>query len=263
MTNETKLKTFKAFNKDWTCRDFQYKIGETYTHTGNVEACKSGFHSCQYPLDIFSYYSPCSSVFAEVESSGVISKESSDSKVASQKIMIKKELDLASLVSEAIQYTKSNCLEAGSEHATGYQAASSATGYRAASSATGYQAASSATGDRAASSATGDRAASSATGYRAASSATGDQAASLVTGAYSSAEVLNETDKPIYSTAISTGYCGKVKGTLGDALFLVERNNKHEIVNVWSGIVGKKKIKPNTWYTLKDGKPTIVENNDE
>ena len=245
MTNETKLKTFKAFNKDWTCRDFQYKIGETYTHTGNVEACKSGFHSCQYPLDIFSYYSPCSSVFAEVESSGVISKESSDSKVASQKIMIKKELDLASLVSEAIQYTKSNCLEAGSEHATGYQAASSATGYRAASSATGYQAASSATGDRAASSATGDR------------------AASLVTGAYSSAEVLNETDKPIYSTAISTGYCGKVKGTLGDALFLVERNNKHEIVNVWSGIVGKKKIKPNTWYTLKDGKPTIVENNDE
>ena len=236
MTNETKLKTFKAFNKDWTCRDFQYKIGETYTHTGNVEACKSGFHSCQYPLDIFSYYSPCSSVFAEVESSGVISKESSDSKVASQKIMIKKELDLASLVSEAIQYTKSNCLEAGSEHATGYQAASSATGYRAASSATGYQAASSATGDR---------------------------AASLVTGAYSSAEVLNETDKPIYSTAISTGYCGKVKGTLGDALFLVERNNKHEIVNVWSGIVGKKKIKPNTWYTLKDGKPTIVENNDE
>jgi hypothetical protein len=43
----------------------------------------------------------------------------------------------------------------------------------------------------------------------------------------------------------------------------VERDEGGVILNVWAGIVGKKKIKPNTWYTLKDGKPTIVENSDE
>ena len=90
MTAETTLKTFKAFNKDWTCRGFQYKVGETYTHEGAVKACESGFHSCQYPLDIFNYYNPCSSVFAEVESSGAISKEGSDSKVAAQTVFIKR-----------------------------------------------------------------------------------------------------------------------------------------------------------------------------
>jgi len=38
-----------------------------------------------------------------------------------------------------------------------------------------------------------------------------------------------------------------------------ERDDEMNIINVWSGIVGKKKIKPNTWYTLKDGKPVVVE----
>lgn len=223
----TTLKTFKAFNKDWTCRGFQYKVGETYTHKGVVKACESGFHSCQYPLDIFNYYNPCSSVFAEVESSGVISKEDSDSKVASETILINKELDIPSLIQEAIKYTTANCVEAGSQHATG------------------------------------DRAASSATGYQAASSATGDRAASLTTGNYSSSEITNTADEPIYACAIATGYQGKVKGTLGDALFLTERSDEGVILNVWSGIVGKKKIKDNTWYTLKDGKPAIVESNDE
>ena len=37
-----------------------------------------------------------------------------------------------------------------------------------------------------------------------------------------------------------------------------ERDDEMNIINVWSGIVGKKKIKPNVWYTLKDGKPVEV-----
>ena len=245
MSSETKIKTFKAFNKDWTCRDFQYKIGETYVHEGEIKACESGFHSCQYPLDIFNYYNPCSSVFAEVECSGKVSKEDSDSKVASERIILKRELSVSELIAAAIEYTTSNCVDGLSNYMTGYQAASSATG------------------DQAASSATGDQAASSATGYQAASSATGYRAASLVTGAYSTAETINETNAPLYATAISTGHGGKVRGTIGDALFLVERHYEGEIIAVWSGIVGKKRIKPNTWYTLIDGKPTIVEKNDE
>ena len=247
--NTTPILAYKAFNKDWTCRDFQYEMGKTFKYDGNVKACNSGFHACEYPLDIFNYYNPCTSKFALVEASGSISKEDSDSKIASEILELKRELSVTDLVKAAIDYTVSRTVEGGSDHTTGY---------RAASSATGDQAASSATGDQAASSATGYRAASSATGDQAASSATGDRAASLTTGNYSSSEVLDNEFTKGNESAISTGYSGKVKAPLGCALFLVERDYEMNIINVWSGIVGKKKIKPNTWYTLKDGKPTIV-----
>ena len=227
MSSGTKIKTFKAFNKDWTYRGFQYKIGETYVHECGVKACETGFHSCQYPLDIFNYCTPCSSVFAEVESSGVISKEDTGFKVAFECITLKRELNLSELVASAIEYTKLNCIWGLGSHTTEAQAASSTTG------------------------------------DQVASSATGDRAASLVTGVYGTSETTNETNEPIYASAIATGYYGKVKGTIGDALFLVERNLNGKIIAVWSGIVGKKRIKPNTWYTLIEGKPTIVEKNDE
>ncbi len=284
-TNNAPILAYKAFNKDWTCRDFQYEVGKIFKHEGDVKACNSGFHSCEYPLDIFNYYNPCMSKFALVEASGVISKEDSDSKIASEILELKIELSIIDLVKAAIDYTVSKTTESGSDHTTGDQAASSATGYRAASSATGDQAASSATGDQAASSATGDQAASSATGYQAASSATGYQAASsatgyqaassatgdqaassatgyqaasLTTGNYSVSEVLDNEFTKGNESAISTGYAGKVKAPVGCALFLVERDENMNIINVWSGIVGKKNIKPNTWYTLKNGKPSIV-----
>jgi hypothetical protein len=272
-----KITAYKAFNQDWTCRDFKYEMGKTYTHDGEVEACKSGFHSCEYPLDIFNYYAPCTSKFALVEASGFIHKENSDSKIASKVLELKQELDINSLVKASIRHTISQTIESGSNHATGYRAASSATGdgaassatgthaassatgTQAASSATGYQAASSATGYGAASSATGDRAASSATGARAASSATGDRAASLATGSHSSSEVLENEFTQGNGSAIATGYASKVRAPLGCALFLVERDSKTgTIINVWSGIVGKNNIKPNTWYMIKDGEPMEV-----
>ena len=182
------IKTYKGFNKNMTCRGFQYEEGKEYEEE-IVEVCDHGFHVCEYPLDCLNYYYPNESVYHEVEQSGEIQKHNDDTKVASTKIKIGAEISIAGLVKAAIEYTVKRVKKDaesdekhGASSATGTCGASSATGDYGASSATGYCGASSATGDYGASSATGTCGASSATGYCGASSATGDYGASSATG---------------------------------------------------------------------------------
>mgnify|MGYP000916739349 CR=1 FL=1 len=138
---------YKGFNSDWTCRGFQYEIGKTYTHDGEVVRCASGgFHSCEYPLDVFGYYAPASSKFAVVAASGQIDRDDEDTKIASGRITIEAEIAIPSLVARAIEWITERCDVKKSAHTKADQSASSATGGRSASSATGYQSASSATG---------------------------------------------------------------------------------------------------------------------
>ena len=51
------IKSYKGFNKDMTCRGFQYEEGKEYEEE-KADACHSGFHACEYPLDCLNYYSP-------------------------------------------------------------------------------------------------------------------------------------------------------------------------------------------------------------
>ena len=107
MANEDKapevvITTYKGFGMDWKCRDFQYELGKFYEHKGSAVACESGFHACEYPLDVFRYYAPATSRFAVVEQSGELSRHSDDSKVASSKIKVSAELNLAGLIKAAI-----------------------------------------------------------------------------------------------------------------------------------------------------------------
>lgn len=121
------IKSFKGFNKDMACRGFQYEEGKEY-ETGKAEVCEVGFHACEYPLDIFSYYAPATSVFHEVEQSGDISKISDGTKVSSTKIKIGASINIVGLVKAAIEYTTKRVKkEAESDEAHG---ASSATGYK-------------------------------------------------------------------------------------------------------------------------------------
>ena len=128
------VKSYKGFNKDMTCRGFQYEEGKEYEEE-SVEVCDHGFHACEYPLDCLNYYSPNESVYHEVEQSGEIQKHNDDTKVASTKIKIGAEISIAGLVKAAIEYTvKRVNKEAESDENHG---ASSATGDCGASSATG------------------------------------------------------------------------------------------------------------------------------
>lgn len=64
---------YKAFNNDWTCREFQYKIGETYRMDEIPKCCTEGFHFCKKMTDCFNYYkfSP-DNKYALVESRGAV-----------------------------------------------------------------------------------------------------------------------------------------------------------------------------------------------
>ncbi|TPH07181.1 hypothetical protein EUX50_02385, partial [Haemophilus haemolyticus] len=107
MAEENKeIIAYKGFNQDWTCRGYQYEVGKTYVHKGDVKACESGFHACEYPLDVLRYYSPAVSKFAVVKMSGKTSKDSDDTKIASAKITIETEINLPEMIKKAVEWIK-------------------------------------------------------------------------------------------------------------------------------------------------------------
>ena len=63
------MKGYKAFNDDMTCRDKQYKVGETYQEDGELKICKHGIHFCERLIDVFRFYQPypCGTKVCEVE----------------------------------------------------------------------------------------------------------------------------------------------------------------------------------------------------
>ena len=134
------MRAFKGFNKDLTCRGYQYEEGKEF-HTERAECCDTGFHACEYPLDCFGYYDPAHSVYHEVELSGEMDKSGDNTKVCATDIKIGARLSIAGLVKMAIYFTMSKVnKEAGSDERHGF---ASATGNCGASSATGYKGASS------------------------------------------------------------------------------------------------------------------------
>lgn len=107
MTEENKeIIAYKGFDKNWKCRGYQYEIGKTYEHEGKVEACESGFHSCENPLDVLAYYDISSgSKYALVKASGEISRnDNSDTKIASSKITIEVELNIHDLLKAGFEW---------------------------------------------------------------------------------------------------------------------------------------------------------------
>jgi len=85
------IKGFKVFNPDWTCRGFQYEIGQTYEENVTPSVCDRGFHFCKQPKDCFNYYKfdPNNKV-AEVVALGEVA-EGSD-KCCTNKIKIVREI---------------------------------------------------------------------------------------------------------------------------------------------------------------------------
>ncbi|ECV2519124.1 hypothetical protein K2U85_001989 [Salmonella enterica subsp. enterica serovar Kentucky] len=211
MTKE--IVTFKGFNKDLTCRDFQFAIGETFHHDGKVEACGSGFHACECPFDVFSYYPPAESRYAETISFGVIDREEEgDTKIASASITIKSELTLPQFIQRGIEWIWSKIDKSLEQQIM-----------------TGYQSAATNTGNRSAATNTGNRSAATNTGYRSAAEVSGSQ-----------------------SVAASLGIEGKARASEGGAIVLCYRDEDGELIHIRASKVGENGIMPDIWYQLNE-----------
>ncbi|MEX4225827.1 hypothetical protein MY874_06795 [Haemophilus influenzae] len=249
MAEENKeIIAYKGFKQDWTCRGYQYEVGKTYEHKGNVKACESGFHACEYPLDVLSYYSPAVSKFAVVKMSGETSKDSDDTKIASAKITIETEINLPEMIKKAVEWIKGKVdWDAAKVSNTGDQSAATNTGDRSAATNTGDQSAATNTGYRSAATNTGDRSAATNTGYRSAATNTGDRSAATNTGDQSVAEVSGKQ-----SIAVALGWQSKAKASINGAIVCVYRNHDGELIHIKASKVGENNIKADTWYTLDE-----------
>ena len=241
MTNEKKykgdkMKTYKGFNKDMTCRDFQYEEGKEYEATGEIKCCNNGFHACEDPLDCFNYYSPGQSVYHEVEQSGELSRNNDgDSKVASSKIKIGARLDIAKIVRLHFDFIKSRTTF---ENTDPKQASA---------------------GENGAASA-GENGAASAGAYGAASAGLNGAASA---GAYGAAVSKGSAVVGKNGIACVRGNNCKVKGGLGAILVIAEENDYDNDIKEWKAfVVDGEKVKADTYYALKDGEIVDAENQD-
>ncbi|EAW0428438.1 hypothetical protein FGP38_08630 [Salmonella enterica] len=247
MTKE--IVTFKGFNKDLKCRDFQFEIGKTFHHDGKVEACGSGFHACECPFDVFSYYPPAESRYAETISFGVTDrKEEGDTKIASASITIKAELTLPQFIQRGIEWIWSKIDKSLEQQImTGDRSAATNTGNQSAATNTGNQSAATNTGDRSAATNTGNRSAATNTGDWSAATNTGDWSAATNTGYQSAAEVSGSQ-----SVAASLGIEGKARASEGGAIVLCYRDEDGELIHIRASKVGENGIMPDIWYQLNE-----------
>ena len=87
------MKGYKVFDKDWTCREFQYEVGKTYEMKEDPDCCKRGFHFCGKLIDCFKYYDfDSENKVAEIEALGAIDDDGNEEKYCTNKIKIVREL---------------------------------------------------------------------------------------------------------------------------------------------------------------------------
>lgn len=100
------ITSYKAFDKNMQCLNFQYEVGKEYEMDGEIKCCKRGFHACKSPMEVWNYYDMLNSRYAEVEQSGKIEEEENSTKVCSSRIKIKAELKLADIINIGVEWLK-------------------------------------------------------------------------------------------------------------------------------------------------------------
>lgn len=134
------MKMYKGFDKDLKCRDFQYEIGKTYEEP-TAELCEKGFHACEYPLDVLSYYAPGNmSRYCEVDLDDVVDKKGDDdSKRCGKKVAVKAEIGIIGIVKASVDYVMEHLDSSKKESHTGDYSASTVKGAESVAAALGIE----------------------------------------------------------------------------------------------------------------------------
>ena len=223
------MKAYKGFNKDMTCRGFQYEIGKEY-ETDAADLCRIGFHACENPLDCFSHYAPGNSRYCEVEIEDNGQRSSEDSKVVGKKIKIGAELSTEQICKLHFEYVRSRCDPAKTNAAGDRESASA--GERGSASAGG------------SGSASAGKFGSASAGWYGSASA-GDYGVSASRGSSSAGE---------NGVAAARGKHAKVRGGIGSVLVVcVEKKDSYDIAEWKAAVVDGERIRPDTWYTVENG----------
>ena len=211
--------SYKGFDKDFKCRGYQYEVGQTYTHDGEVEVCTSGFHACPMPLSVFNFYPPAENRFAVVEQFGKM--DAVNDKVASSGLTVNAEIRLSDLIEAQVEWVWSsfNLREEKTESASN-------------------------SGEQSVASNSGEQSVASNSGSNSVASNSGDYSAASATGAE--------------SVALVTGYQSKARASEGSWIAIVERDLKGKILNFKTAQAGVE-VEPDIFYRLKDGAFVIAE----
>ena len=215
------MKAYKGFNKDMTCRGFQYEIGKEY-ETDAADLCRIGFHACENPLDCFGHYAPATSRYCEVEIEDNGQRSPEDSKVVGKKIKIGAELSTEQICRLHFEYVRSRCAPAKTNAA-------------------------------------GDRESASAGRYGSASageygSASAGVCGSASAGWYGVSASRGSSSAGENGVAAARGKHAKVRGGIGSVLVVcVEKEDSYEIAEWKAAVVDGERIGPDTWYTVENG----------
>ena len=207
------MKVYKATDKDMKCRGFRYELGKTAEVEGDMKLCESGLQACEMPLDVLDYYPPGDGSRYFEAELEDVSDEKSDDTKR-----VGKKLTLGAEIGiPGLVKEQVESVKAQCDFDNAIKKADA-------------EKKNHATGFGGAASSTGEMGAASATGWRGAASATGKGC-----------------------VAMTTGFCGRVMGNIGNAIVCVDRRDNGEIAAILAGIVDGETLRPGVWYTVKAG----------
>ena len=272
------IKGYKAFNRDMTCRGFQYEENKEYEMEGKPKCCDNGFHFCENPLDTLNYYDLCNSTFAEVEAIGDINKpdkeDRKDSKIATNKIKIGAKLDLTGFIKASVDFLWEKCKIKDKEQDEDVQASSgdssklASSGYNSKLASSGYNSQLASSGYNSQLASSGDNSKLASSGYNSKLASSGDYSQLASSGYYSNIS----HDEGIENVVCNIGIYGKARGLKGDILVLAEykkidspkyRTYVYKPICVKSKKIDGKIIKENTYYKLENKKFVEVEDDND
>ena len=119
---------YKAFNKDLTCRDYQFEIGKTYEHKGKIAICESGFHFCKSLADCYNFYPMNEDTrICKVEALGEVLTED-NVKYVTNKIKILSEVKKPRVASNVSESSSGYC-NSGNRNSGNWNSGNSNSGY--------------------------------------------------------------------------------------------------------------------------------------